>query len=187
MTIMGKVQKGTFWAQAQAAVPSNTGKSQLTRMDGACPSRASVVPLGGWYSERRVPGKPEWYHVGLEVSVRHFRDGVRGSGQLIPPNRVEVRFDHNPAQLRTGAIQLDGRIRWNNDRTWTYGYARAQRWTTPWPDAPISVTEQQSEQQPDDVAEVHEQEVEEDDDEENGDEENDQYGNDKASTGGEGY
>ena len=110
-------------------------------MGGACPSRASVVPLGGWYSEpTHDPRKTEWYHVAVQVSVetclpmsqwRSAHDRVRGSGQLIPPNCVEVRFDPKPAQLLKGTIQPDGSIVWDNGRTWERGDARAQRWEPP--------------------------------------------------------
>ena len=103
-------------------------------MGGACPSRASVVPLGGWYSERRLH-----FHVKVEVSVSDdIPGGLRGSGQLIPPNRVKVRFAHNPGKLQGGTIQPDGSIKWDNGKTWAYGDARAQRWAPPQPDAPSS-------------------------------------------------
>ena len=105
-------------------------------MGGACPSRASVVPLGGWYSERRC-----YFHVKVEVSVSDdIPGGLRGSGQLIPPNRVEVRFAHNPEKLQEGTIQPDGSIVWGNGKTWAYGDARAQGWTRPQPDVPRSAT-----------------------------------------------
>ena len=91
------------------------------QMGGACPSRASVVPLGGWYSERRC-----YFHVKVEVSVSDdIPGGLRGSGQLIPPNRVDVRFAHKANTLQTGAIQPDGRIKWDNSKTWTWRCSRA--------------------------------------------------------------
>ena len=101
-----------------------------------CPSRASV-PLGGWYSERGCR-----FHVKVDVSVSDdIPGGLRGTGQLIPPNCVEVRFDHKPAQSLKGAIQVDGSIVWENGRTWAYGDARAQRWPPPQPDVQSSATE----------------------------------------------
>ena len=109
-------------------------------MGAVCPSRASVVRLGGWYFEPGYNKRGHYFHVAVEVSDG-IPGGVRGSGRLIPPNHVEVRFVHKPHRVQTGTIQPDGSIRWDNGKTWTYGDAREQRWAPPGPGAPCSWNE----------------------------------------------
>ena len=105
-------------------------------MGGACPSRAFAVPVGGWYFEQRNTDETVWFHLVVSVSVS---GGARGSGHMVLPDGVEVRFDHKPGQLRRGRIQMDGSIEWDNGKTWKYDGGRAwshrhacvRRWSGP--------------------------------------------------------
>ena len=116
-------------------------------MGGTCPSRAPLPPPVGAsrapphppVGASRAPPRPpvgglyrngsSWVHVEIKVVINDGIDnGLRGEGTMSAANGMDVRFEHRPARVVRGDIQLDGNISWDNNRTWERDACGAQRW-----------------------------------------------------------